>query len=87
MTPKDVAEYMVTQMGEGHWLYQETIVYRIRNDCGPEFVYNNASGNLAIDKAVLREFKKLTENTLVWERGSKAWRRRRGHDKPGREQE
>jgi hypothetical protein len=87
MTPKDVAEYMIGHMGESHWLYQETIVSRIRHDCGQEFVYNNESGNLAIDKAVLREFRKLTEQTLIWERGSKAWRRRKEHDKPSRQQD
>jgi hypothetical protein len=87
MTPNDVAKYMLAQMGENHWLYQETIVSRIRHNCGPEFVYNNESGNLAIDKAVLREFRKLTEQTLIWERGSKAWRRRKEHDKPNRQQD
>jgi hypothetical protein len=87
MTPNDLAKYMLAQMGESHWLYQETIVSLIRQNCGPEFVYNNESGNLAIDKAVLREFRKLTEQTLIWERGSKAWRRRKESDKPTRQQD
>jgi hypothetical protein len=84
MTPKEAAEYMVAQMGDGHWLYQEQIVYQIQRDCGTEHVYTNEAGNLAISRKVLKEFKKLTDGLLKWERGEKAWRRARPSDGPGR---
>jgi hypothetical protein len=32
-------------------------------------VYENENGNLAINRQVLKEFRKLTEKTVVWERG------------------
>jgi hypothetical protein len=78
---------MLDKMADSHWLYQETVVIAIRRDCGPEFVYTNESGNPAIDRSVLREFRKLTEQTLIWERGEKAWRRRKDSDKPTRQQD
>lgn len=50
-------------------------------------VYTNESGNPALDTAVLREFRKLTEQTLIWERGENAWRRRKEDDIPTRQQD
>lgn len=85
-TPLSVAEWMLTQAGRGGWIHQETIVYRIRNTFGPTFVYQNRNGNLAINKEVLKAFRALTEETHVWERGSRAWRLRREHDRAGRSQ-
>jgi hypothetical protein len=83
MTPKEVAEYMIIQMENGQWLFQETIVHKIKAECGRRFVYENANGNYGIDKRVLKEFKKLTQHTLIWELGFKAWRRRKASDQPG----
>jgi uncharacterized protein DUF6953 len=74
LSNREVAEWVVEQMGTSHWLYQETIVYKIKNHWGNAYVYANASGNPAISKGVLKEFRKLTEDTLVWERGARAWR-------------
>ncbi|MGX9574083.1 DUF6953 family protein [Mesorhizobium sp. f-mel] len=80
MSAKDVADWMVAESKKSHWLYQETVVYKIRQQFGDEYVYQNANGNLAISKAVLKEFRKLTEDTLVWERGERAWRPRKPHE-------
>jgi hypothetical protein len=84
MTPREVAEYMLQQMGDSHWLYQEAIVGRIRHDCGNEFVYTNPNGNWAIDKKVLAEFRKLTDGKLMWDRSNRAWRKRKETDGRGR---
>jgi hypothetical protein len=46
----------------------------------------NDSGNDAINKDVLREFRKLTEGIAVWERGEKRRRKREPGDDPGRMQ-
>ncbi|WSH22832.1 hypothetical protein U8Q07_11115 [Rhizobium ruizarguesonis] len=80
-TARQVAEWMIEEMGEQAWLYQEVIVRKIKKQWGDEWVYKNPNGNPAISAAVLKQFKKLTEDTLVWERGSKAWRKRRPNDK------
>jgi len=85
-TPKDVAAWMVQQFAP-HGLYQEIAVRDIRNTFGEAFIYKNASGNWAIDKEVLKEFRKLTRETVIWERGTRRWRKREQYDKPGRQQD
>ena len=82
-TSKDVAAWMLQALEERQSLYQEVVVYEIAADFGEEFTYLNASGNLAIDRRVLREFRKLTEATVVWERGERLWRKRTDTDPPG----
>jgi hypothetical protein len=42
--------------------------------------YMNANGNPAISKQVLKEFRALTDGTLVWERGERAWRPAKPHE-------
>lgn len=76
-TAKDVAEWMLAHFDTARYLYQETVVYKIKKQFGPDFVYNNANGNLAIGKDVLKEFRKLTEGKIIWERSEKAWRKLR----------
>jgi hypothetical protein len=73
-------------MGKDQWLYQETIVYEVQRKCGPEHVYSNDNGNLALSRKVLAEFRKLTADTLIWDRGERAWRRRMKHDPAGKRQ-
>ena len=48
---------------------------KIEQTCGEEHVYTNKNGNFAISKDVLKEFRKLTEGKVKWERGERAWRR------------
>jgi len=74
-TDKEVAEWMVAQFKNQFWLYQEDTVYEIKSKFGMEFVYQNENGNYAISKKVLREFRKLSEGKIVWERGQRAWRK------------
>lgn len=54
---------------------------------GKDFVYTNVNGNLSIGKDVLKEFKKLSGDDVVWERGEKAWRYRASYDSAGRQQD
>lgn len=86
-TPKDVAEWMKGELDKSPRLYQEVAVRKIKENFGDAFVYQNEHGNLAIDKKVLSEFKKLTQDSAIWERGDKAWRKRQSYDKPGRQQD
>lgn len=86
-TAKDVAAWMAEEVKDGQLMYQETIVYDIESKFGSKFTYLNDNGNMAIGKDVLKEFRKLTEETVVWERGERAWRLREKHDGPGRRQE
>jgi hypothetical protein len=46
-------------------LFQEEAIEEIESKFGAEFVYENENGNLAINRQVLKEFRKLTEKTVV----------------------
>jgi hypothetical protein len=85
-SPKDVAEFMQRRLKQDQALYQDVVVYEILNKFGEEFTYINRNGNLSIDKSVLQEFRKLTEGSVIWQRGEGAWRFRQDYDAPGRQQ-
>lgn len=87
VTPKDVAEFMITKLEESNYLYQEYIAHDIDTDFGGDFTYINENGNLAIDNKVLTAFRQLTEGKVVWDRREKAWRFRESSDSSGRQQE
>lgn len=86
MTPREVAKFMLASQGDKRWLDQEVVVWKIRQECGEEHTYMNANGNWAISKQVLAEFKKLTADTHIWERGDRAWRLRTERDPVGKRQ-
>jgi hypothetical protein len=84
---RDVAEFMVKELeAENGCMRQNHIADRIQEEFGDAFVYENDNGNLAISKVVLKEFRRRTEDTVVWLRGEKAWRWRDRGDESGRQQ-
>jgi len=85
-TPEQVAQWMLSELKRVKYLYQETVVYDIASQFGKQFNYYNDNGNPAIDKKVLAAFRKLTGDTVIWERGERMWRFREKHDEPGRQQ-
>ena len=76
MTPKEVAQWMLDQIGDSDSLYQDSIAERTQSACGQQFVYKNKTGKCGIRKAVLAEFRKLTQGQLVWVLRERAWRRK-----------
>ena len=85
-TAQDVAEFMLNKVITEHELYQADVVDDIEQNFGQQFVYENDNGNMSIDKKVLATFKKISEETVVWEKSSKSWRLREQDDDPGRQQ-
>lgn len=77
---------MLKQVEQG-LLYQETVVYQIKDTFGEDFVYTNENGNLAISKAVLRAFRGISGDKVVWERAERLWRLRNSFDAPGQRQQ
>jgi len=73
---------MVAEVQVQGFLFRSTAVNHIAEHFGEEFTYRNEAGNLAIARPVLQAFRKLTEETVVWDRWSKAWRDRRHTDRP-----
>jgi hypothetical protein len=85
-TPEEVAKWMLEQLETETYIHQETIVYEIAEKFGKQFTYDNANGNLAIQRAVLTAFMKLSKDSVVWERENRRWRKREPGDDPGRQQ-
>lgn len=81
---RDVAAFLLQRLTEERLLSQDVAVSEIAHRFGEAFVYDNQNGNPAIRADVLREFRKLTPDTVVWERGEKLWRFREDYDPPGR---
>jgi hypothetical protein len=61
-TPKDVAQFMMGALKLENELYQNDIVYRIAEEFGEPFTYENENGNLAIDKKVLGAFREISND-------------------------
>jgi hypothetical protein len=85
-TPEMVAEWMLNELKRENCLYQEDAVHAIVEKFGGDFSYYNENGNPAIRRDVLKAFKKLSEELVVWERGERMWRMRESGDEPGRGQ-
>lgn len=85
-TATDAAKWMLDEVHKTGMLYQDTAVDDIERLFGTAFVYENDSGNPAIGRDVLKAFRKLSGDAVIWEASEKAWRPREAHDDPGRRQ-
>jgi hypothetical protein len=85
-TVAEIAQWMLNQVEEGR-LPQDRAARNIRAEFGEEFVYKNENRNWAIRKDILKEFKKISGDDVIWERGDREWRKQRPNDKQGRQQE
>jgi hypothetical protein len=83
-TAREVARWMKSEMQRQGELIQEDAAQEILERFGKLFTYINDNGNLAISREVLKEFRALTEKTVVWDRGQRLWRPRESTDPPGR---
>jgi len=86
-TPGDVARWMRDELDGTGSLSQPAAVAGIEREFGSGFIYENERGNPAIDKRVLAEFRKLTEEDVIWDRLEYSWRHRKPGDAPGRQQD
>lgn len=86
-TPQSIAQWMLEQVNAKKWFYQEDAVVQIEKLFGKDFVYFNDNGNPAILPKVLSEFRKISKDTVVWDRSDKSWRRRQKFDAPSRSQD
>jgi len=83
-TTADIAVWMLEQVKREGILYQADAAYEIEENFGTEFVYDNDSGGVSIQRDVLDVFRSISEEIVVWERPEKAWRLREAGDGPGR---
>jgi hypothetical protein len=84
-TPEDVARWMLDELEKAGYLYQWEAILEIQSRFGDDFTYLNESGNFAIDRRVLRAFRNLMEDDVVWRRTEGCWVKRGPHDPPGKQ--
>ena len=85
-TTQDVAAWMLSTVEEHGELTQNNAYYLINKEFGSGFTTVASNGSPSIKGSVLTAFKKISEDTVVWERGEKKWRKREFYDAPGRDQ-
>ena len=81
---EQAAAWMREQIEQYGALYQDQAAAEITARFGDECTYQNANGNLAISRDVLKHFRALTETTVVWDAAERMWRRRETYDSAGR---
>lgn len=93
VAPKEVAQWMVSQLAEGECLLQVDAVAAIEKVFGAEFVFLSDIGEKSIDRRVLYQFRKLSGDDVVWvtQHGGgfwpeAHWRNRERGDSPERVQ-
>jgi hypothetical protein len=67
---------MQARFAQEGYLGQDEAADLIAEAGGDELLTTNNNGNIAIDKSVLAEFRKLTAETAVWMKSARAWRER-----------
>ena len=85
-TTQEVAIWMFEELKRKGELYQADAVDDIEKKFGKQFTYLNENLNSAIDRKVLAAFRKLSKDSVVWEREDRYWRMRKPYDDPGRRQ-
>jgi hypothetical protein len=74
MKMQDVAKYMLEELEKNGVLYQEGLVNTIKEKFGEQFIFANSYGTLSIDRVVIREFNKLKNKDVLWDKEEHCWR-------------
>ena len=85
-TPEDVARWMLTEMQKKGDLYQADAADGIAKRFGEEFAHENDQGYTVINERVLKAFRQMTGDSVVWPRSDKYWSFREETDEQGRMQ-
>ena len=72
-TAQGVAEWMVQEIKFTGTLHQEAAIEYVKTHFGEEFVFQSEKGHLGIEKSVLKEFRKLKDSQVFWQREEKCW--------------
>lgn len=78
-TDREIALFMLKLYNEEKFLLQKIAAIEILEKFGESYISFNRNRNLAIDKGILNEFKKLTP-TAIWDRHLKAWHEKENDD-------
>lgn len=82
-----MAEHLLSVLkAQDGWLNQDEAVHEVETFGGPGYIKINANGNEAITSDILKAFRKLTGQSVVWTQEDRAWRWREDGDLPSRKQ-
>lgn len=76
--------WMLKLLAKDKCLYQDDVVDHLVKSGADDMLKENADGNLVLNNNVLKAFKKVTEDDVVWVRSGFYWRYRVPEDEPGR---
>lgn len=86
-TPESIARWMLSRLEEKGSLDQHDAVTEIDRRFGEKFTYTNDNGNPAINRRILKAFRMITGDSVIWDRWDFSWRKRQPGDAPSRRQE
>lgn len=85
MNAKEVSQWMRSKLDLEGCLYQDDVVdYLVKFNIN-SLLRENSDGNLALERQLLNEFRKLTQDEVVWVKPNMYWRFRVREDEPGRD--
>ncbi|MCP1307676.1 DUF6953 family protein [Paenibacillus tyrfis] len=70
---KEIAQWLYDKIISEGGVYQLEAVHEISEKFGEKYTYYNDNGNLAIDKKITREFRKINQGEIVWDREEYRW--------------
>jgi hypothetical protein len=82
MTPRDAAKWLMVEVGGRGALTHEDARYRLA-EADPSLVKLNADGHLIIKSPVLKHFRKMRGDTILWCCVGERWRLRQPDDPAG----
>ena len=80
-----IALWMKSQLDKDGCLYQDDVVDYLVKSNENSLLRENSDGNLVLQRKLLTEFRKLTQENVVWVKPDKYWRFRVKEDEPGRD--
>jgi hypothetical protein len=72
----EIAEWLMNEVRSNgaRRSYQNRLVRGMKEKFGEACTYKNHNGNPAIDRGILREFGKLKDEHVLWDRSDQSWR-------------
>lgn len=79
-----IASWMIDKLQSDGCLYQDDVVDYIVRGGNESLLQENSEGNLVLDRTLLKRFKDLTTDNVVWIQSDFYWRYRVVEDDVGR---
>jgi hypothetical protein len=79
-----IAQWMLAMFRKTGGLSQKQAIWGIRELFGPAHLSETAKGRQTIPRPILKAFKDLDPEGIVWSQHRRAWRPRTPEDPPGR---